>query len=77
MAWIEARCRCRQDTSGEEAKKVQENNEVADPQWGLEDWLHSVRTRMAMIRRRGDTLCELVEKACQALWPDEPSPENL
>ena len=32
---------------------------------------------MAMIQRRGETLCELVEKACEALWPNEPSPENL
>ena len=49
------------------AREAQENNEEVDPQWGLEDWLHSVRTRMAMIQRRGDTLCELVEKACEAL----------
>ena len=52
-------------------------NEGIDPQWGIEDWLHSVRTRISAIRRRGEQTCDLVEDCCQALWPDEPVPEDL
>ena len=52
-------------------------NEGIDPQWAIEDWLHSVRTRISAIRRRGEQTCDLVEDCCKALWPDEPVPEDL
>ena len=48
-----------------------------DPRWSMEDWLHSLRTRVSMLRRRGETLRGLMENTFAALWPNEPFPENL
>ena len=48
-----------------------------DPRWSMADWLHSLRTRMSMLQRRGETLRGLMESTFAALWPDEPFPENL
>ena len=53
------------------------SSDLVDPEWGIEDWLHSVRARISGIRRRGEQTCQLVEDCCKVLWPDEPVPENL
>ena len=47
-----------------------------DPQWGVEDWLYSVRARIASVKESAEFTSQLVENYCTALWPDEPLPET-
>ena len=59
------------------AEIAQKKHETFDPRWSMEDWLHSLRARTSMLRRRGETLRGLMETTFAALWPDEPFPETL
>ena len=63
--------------SAQRATIAQKKHESFDPRWSMEDWLHSLRARVSMLRRRGDTLRGLMESTFAALWPDEPFPETL
>ena len=47
-----------------------------DPRWGVDDWLYSVRARIASVKESAEFTSQLVESYCAALWPDEPLPET-
>ena len=46
------------------------------PEWGVEDWLYSVRARIALVKKRSEDIFQLVAAYCRALWPEEPLPET-
>ena len=46
------------------------------PEWGMEEWLYSLRARIAWIKKMGDDAREAGKAYCRALWPEEPIPET-
>ena len=49
------------------AAEAAERHEAMDPEWGVEDWLYSVRGRIASVKRCSEIVSQLVEAYCIAL----------
>ena len=46
-------------------------------EWGVEEWLHSTRARITMIKKLSSDAKEAMTELFQALWPDEAIPETI
>ena len=47
------------------------------PEWCIEDWLYSVKARIATVRYLSDKALEAMKEFFQALWPEKVVPETV
>ena len=50
--------------------------EGMSPELGVEEWLYSLRARIAWIKKMSDDAREAGKAYCRALWPEEPIPDT-
>ena len=56
----------------ERAKEIQ----GMSPEWEVDDWLCSVRARIASVKKMSEDAWEGAKMYCRALWPNEPIPDT-
>ena len=50
--------------------------EGMSPEWGVEEWLYSLRARIAWVKKMSGDAWEAAKAYCLALWPEEPVPDT-